>query len=123
MRRRSSCTANCTRELAAVGRLDDEARELVDRDTEIFDLLDVEAEPARDARRGESHDADELERGGNREPDDLAGHRRFHLDRLSLACELVSTAVMSISSRATSAANQADARVPRVSPGDEAAGK
>ena len=38
------------RQLAAVGRLDDQARELVDRDAQVFDLLDVEPEAARDAR-------------------------------------------------------------------------
>ena len=55
-RLRLRCAARCrvaanVTELAAVGRLDHQARELVDRDAEVLDLFDVEAEPARDAGR------------------------------------------------------------------------
>ncbi len=67
-------------ELATVGRFDDQAGELVDGDAEVFDLLDVEAEPARDAGRREAHDADVLEGGRNRESDGLSGHGRVHSD-------------------------------------------
>jgi hypothetical protein len=48
--------------------------------TQVFDLLDVEAEAARDAGRREADDADVLEGGWNRESDGLSGHGRVHSD-------------------------------------------
>ena len=68
------------RQLAAVGRLDHQARELVDRDAQVFDLLDVEAEATRHAGRREAHDPDVLQRGRDRQPDRFSGHRGFHSD-------------------------------------------
>ena len=53
----------------APAQLDRHARELVERDAEVLDLLDVEAEPARDARPGQANDAYVLERGRHAEPD------------------------------------------------------
>src|SRR4051812_1964066 len=49
--------------------VDEDAREFVDRDPQVFDLIDVEADPARNPRRCESRDTHELECGGDREAD------------------------------------------------------
>ena len=60
-------------EVAVERLVEHQAGELVDRDPQILDFLDVESEVVGDTRRCQSHDTDVLQEGGDRDPDGFAG--------------------------------------------------
>ena len=75
-------------ELGTRRRLDDDARELVDCDPQILDVVDVEPEPRRDRRRRQARHPDVLQRRRQRQPHDFGRCRAvrsylgFHGDPL-----------------------------------------